>query len=150
MFKISKYLLGIDYGTGGAKACIIDEEANILSYAFREYPIITSKPGWSEHDPILYWKIACEIIKECISKALINPKDIVGIGTSSALPCLVMIDKNGNPINLVYNLMDRMAITEVEWLKNNIGEDKIFEISGNRLEDHTSILNLTWEKNQRP
>jgi len=44
------YLLGIDYGTGGAKACIINTEGKVLSYAFREYPIITRKPGWSEHD----------------------------------------------------------------------------------------------------
>ena len=147
---MSKYLLGIDYGTGGAKAAIIDEEANILAYAYREYPIITQKPGWSEHYPVLYWTIACEIIKECIKKASIDPKDIKGIGTSSALPSMVMIDSDGNPINMAYNLMDRRAVKEVEWLKNNIGEDKIFEISGNRLDDHPSIVNLMWEKNNRP
>jgi ribulokinase len=42
---VSKYLLGIDYGTGGAKACIINEEADVVSYAYREYPIIVQKPG---------------------------------------------------------------------------------------------------------
>ena len=66
------------------------------------------------------------------------------------MPCMVMIDKEGNPIQLAYNLMDRRAIKEVEWLKNNIGEDKIFEITGNRLEDHPSIVNLMWERNNRP
>jgi xylulokinase len=147
---MTKYLLGIDYGTGGAKATIIDDEANVLSYAFREYPIITQKSGWSEHDPVLYWEIACEIIKECIKKASIDSKDIKGIGTSSALPCMVMIDKNGNPLNMAYNLMDRRATKEVKWLKDNIGEDKIFRITGNRLDDHPSIVNLMWEKNNRP
>jgi len=144
-----KYLLGIDYGTGGGKATIIDEDANILAYAYREYPIITQKPGWSEHYPVLYWTIACEIIKECIKKASIDPKEIVGIGTSSALPSMVMIDSEGNPINMAYNLMDRRAVKEVEWLKNNIGEDKLFEISGNRLDDHPSLVNLMWEKSNR-
>ncbi len=61
-----------------------------------------------------------------------------------------MIDKDGNPVQLAYNLMDRRAVKEVEWLKDNIGEDKIFEITGNRLEDHPSIVNLMWEKNNRP
>lgn len=143
------YSLGIDFGTGGAKACIIDEKADALSYAFREYPIITSKPGWSEHDPCLYWKVACEIIKECIDKAAINPRDIKGIGTSSALPSMVLVDKQGNPIQLAYNLMDRRAIKEVEWLKVNIGEKRIFEVTANRLEDHPSIVNLMWERNHR-
>ncbi len=61
-----------------------------------------------------------------------------------------MIDKDGVPIHLAYNLMDRRAVKEVEWLKNNIGEDKIFDITGNRLEDHPSLVNLMWEKNNRP
>lgn len=147
---MASYLMGIDYGTGGAKSVIIDTEGNVLGYAFREYPIINKKPSWSEHDPELYWEIACEIIKEAINKAQINPRDIKGIGTSSALPSLVMVDKNGDPINLAYNLMDRRATEEVQWLKDNIGEERIFKISANRLDDHPTIVNLMWEKNKRP
>ncbi len=147
---MANYLLGLDYGTGGAKACIIDDKANVMSYAFREYPIITEKPGWSEHDPELYWEIACEIIKECIANAKIDSKDIKGIGTSSALPSMVMVDKNHHPIHNAYNLMDRRATREVQWLKDNIGEDFIFELTGNRLDDHPAIVNLMWEKSNRP
>ncbi len=147
---MADYLLGLDYGTGGAKACIIDSDANILSYAFREYPIYTEKPAWSEHEPNLYWSIACDIIRECITKAKIDAKDIRGIGTSSALPSMVMVDKNNQPINFAYNLMDRRAVKEVQWLKDNIGEEKIFKITGNRLDDHPAIVNLMWEKNNRP
>ena len=146
---MSNYLLGIDYGTGGAKACIIDEDANSVCYAFREYPIIINKPGWSEHDPMLYWKVCCELIKECLKKGNINPEDIKGIGTSSACPSMVMVNKKFEPINLAYNLMDRRATWEVQWLKDNIGEDRIFKVTGNRLDDHPMIVNLMWEKNNR-
>jgi len=144
------FLMGIDYGTGGAKACIINTEGKVLAYAFREYPIITKKPGWSEHDPNLYWQIAKKIIKDCIHQAQIDPREIRGIGTSSALPSMVMVDKDHEPIHLAYNLMDRRATYEVTWLKKNIGEDKIFELTGNRLDDHPLIVNLMWEKNNRP
>ncbi|MCX7842009.1 MAG: FGGY-family carbohydrate kinase [Clostridia bacterium] len=147
---MASYLLGIDYGTGGAKACIMNDEADVLSYSFREYPIYTEKPGWSEHDPNLYWSIACELIRECLLKSGINPKDIKGIGTSSALPSMVMVDKNHNPINFAYNLMDRRATKQVQWLKDNIGEERIFKISGNRLDDHPAIVNLMWERDNRP
>jgi ribulokinase len=147
---VSGYLLGIDYGTGGAKACIIDSDLNVLSYAFREYPIIMAHPGWSEHDPELYWKVCCDIIRECICKAAITPSEIKGIGTSAALPSLVMVDKNHMPLHNAYNLMDRRAVREVAWLLEKIGAERIFRISGNRLEDHPSIVNLLWEKNNRP
>src|ERR1017187_4954137 len=100
---MASYLIGLDHGTGGAKACIIDEAANILAYAYREYPIYAHRPGWSEHDPHLYWKTACEVIKECLAISGIRPDQIKGIANSSALPSLVMVDKYHDPINLAYN-----------------------------------------------
>lgn len=143
------FLLGIDYGTGGAKTTIIDTAGNVLSYAFEEYPFITPHPGWSEHDPDLYWEIACRIIRKATSQARIDARDIKGIAASSALPSLVMVDKDHNPINNAYNLMDRRATEEVEWITDNIGEQRIFEVSKNRLEDHPTLVNLMWEKNNR-
>ncbi len=144
------YFLGLDYGTGGAKGCIIDEDGKVLGYSFSEYPIISPNPGWSEHDPVLYWKIACRIISECISKARISAGEIKGMAVSSALPCMVMVDKGGKPVNNAYNLMDRRATSEVQKVKDIIGEKEMFGITGNRLDDHHSIVNLMWEKNNRP
>lgn len=142
--------LGIDYGTGGAKACIIDKKGTVLSYYFKEYPIITLKPDWSEHDPSLYWEIACKAIRECIKKSKISPKEIKGVAVSSALPSMVMIDRQGDPIENAYNLMDRRAKKEADWVKQNIGQDEFFSITANRLEDHPVGVNLMWEKNNRP
>jgi xylulokinase len=147
---MASYFMGMDYGTGGAKTCIIDENFGTLSFAYREYPIITEKPGWSEHDPALYWQYACEMVQECIAKAKINPHDIKAVAISAAAPSMVMIDKNGNPINKAYNLMDRRAKKETEYIYEKIGRKRIFEVSGNRLEDHPVIVNMLWEKNNRP
>jgi xylulokinase len=46
--------------------------------------------------------------------------------------------------------MDRRATKEVEWLKEHVGEEQIMRTNANRLEDHPSIVNLLWEKNNRP
>lgn len=147
---MSTCLLGMDYGTGGAKACIINAEGNVLGFAFEEYPFIHEHPGWSEHDPQLYWKIACTLIRKALHQSGVKPADIRGIALSSALPSLVMVDAEHNPIHRAYNLMDRRATAEVDWLKKTIGEDRIFNLTGNRLEDHPTLVNLLWEKNNRP
>lgn len=143
-------LLGLDYGTGGAKTTIIDTEGNVLSYAFEEYPILTPHPGWSEHDPNLYWQIACRIVRKAIDEAGVAPKEIGGVAVSSALPSMVMVDRDSEPVNNAYNLMDRRATAEVQWLKDHIGEDRIFAVSKNRLDDHPALVNLMWERNHRP
>ncbi len=147
---MADYLLGLDYGTGGAKACIINPEGETLGSAFEEYPFFHEKPGWSEHDPVLYWTIAGRMIKDCIAQARIDPGEIRGIAVSSALPSMVMVDKDHNPIHRAYNLMDRRATKEVAWLKEHIGEERIQKLTGNRIEDHPSLVNLLWEKNNRP
>lgn len=146
---MSDMLLGIDYGTGGAKATIINDEGEVLSYAFEEYPFITPQPGWSEHNARLYWEVARRIIKKAIAEARVSAKEIKGVAASSALPSLVMVDENGDPINNAYNLMDRRATKQVEWIRSNIGDKHIFEISKNRLEDHPALVNLMWEKENR-
>ncbi len=147
---MGSYLIGLDYGTGGGKACIIDENADVLAYSYQEYPIYTDKPQWAEHDAENYWTLACATIKDCLRKAGINPEEVKGIGISSAQPCLVMVDEQHRPINRAYNLLDRRAVKEVQWLRDNIGTDRIFEVNGNRIEDHPSMVNILWEKNNRP
>ena len=147
---MANFLLGIDFGTGGAKAAVIDDQGTDLGNAFEEYPFVQPQAGWSEHDASNYWPVACRIISKAILESGVDPKSICGIGLSSALPSLVMVDWDHNPVNNAYNLMDRRATSEVEWLKKTIGEDRIFENSAYRVEDHPNIVNLMWEKNNRP
>ncbi len=143
------YLMGVDYGTGGAKATIIDIEGNVKAYTFEEYPILTPHPGWSEHDPLIYWEIAGRIVRQAIAQSAVAPEEIKAIAVSSALPSLVMVDEHHNPVQNAYNLMDKRATSQVQWLKDNIGEDHIFEITKNRLDDHPALVNLMWEKENR-
>ena len=147
---MADFLLGIDYGTGGAKACIIDTQGQVLGFAFKEYPFYHDKPGWSEHDPVLYWTIACEMIHDCLAQARIHPAEIRGVAVSSALPSHGDGGRDHNPIHRAYNLMDRRATAEVAWLKEHVGEARIQQLTGNRIEDHPTLVNLLWEKNNRP
>ncbi len=61
-----------------------------------------------------------------------------------------MVDADHQPVERAYTLLDRRATKEVAWLLDRVGEKRIFELTGNRLEDHPSIVNLLWEKNNRP
>jgi xylulokinase len=146
---VADYLVGIDYGTGGAKACLIDAEGEVLGFAFEEYPLIHEHPGWSEHGAERYWEVACRLIRQVIDEAGVSPDAIRGVAASSALPSLVMVDEDHAPVHRAYNLMDRRATEEVEWLKDHVGEERIFQLSGYRLEDHPALVNLLWEKRHR-
>ncbi|MCX7847574.1 MAG: FGGY family carbohydrate kinase [bacterium] len=144
------YLLGLDYGTGGAKAALIDCEGRTRAYAFEEFPILTPHPGWSEHEPARYWDAACRMIRQVLAEARVPAREIGGVAVSSALPSLVMVDRAHNPIGNAYNLMDRRATRQVQAVKDLLGEARVFAVTKNRLDDHPSIINLMWERDNRP
>jgi len=142
-------LLGIDFGTGGAKVCLMDSGGKVLGYAFEELELIHRYPDWSEHRASEYWPVVCRLVRHILKSSPVQPDDIKGIAVSSALPSMVMVDEHNQPIANAYNLMDKRARDQVQWLKNEIGEDRIFRLSGYRLEDHPVLVNVLWEKQHR-
>ena len=144
------YLLGVDFGTGGTKACLTSDAMDTLAYSFREYPIYTDRLDFSEHDPALYWRFACENICSCIEQAGIAAREIAAVAISAAMPSLVLTDREGNAIGRAINLMDKRAKQEMNQIAQQIGLEEYFRITGNRLEDHPCIVNLLWIKNHQP
>jgi sugar (pentulose or hexulose) kinase len=147
---VAEYLLGADYGTGGAKVALIDSSGEQLAYAYEEYPIHTDHPGWSEHEAPRYWDAFCRMVRKVLAESGVDPAEIRGVATSSALPSVVLVDRDGDPLPRAYNLMDRRATEEVAWVSDHVGADRIFGITANRLEDHPMVMNVLWERNNRP
>ena len=53
-------LLGIDVGTGGTRALLIDESGAVIASAIHEHqPFASPRSGWAEQDPHDWWK-ACQ------------------------------------------------------------------------------------------
>jgi xylulokinase len=48
-------LLGIDIGTTGCKAIVFRVDGQVLGHAYREYPLIHPREGWTELDPSQVW-----------------------------------------------------------------------------------------------
>ncbi len=147
---MADFLLGADYGTGGAKVALIDASGEQLGYAYEEYPIYTDHPGWSEHDAPRYWDAFCRLVRKVLAETGVDPAEIRGVATSSALPSVVLVDHDGQPLPRAYNLMDRRATAEVAWVSEHVGAERIFAITANRLEDHPVVVNVLWEKNNHP
>ena len=55
-------LLGLDVGTGGARAVAMDERGNVVAEASASYPLHSPRPGWSEQDPADWWRGAKEVL----------------------------------------------------------------------------------------
>ena len=52
-------LLGIDVGTTGTKCSVYDFNGKRVASAYREYPMLHPRPGWTEQDPSRWWAAVC-------------------------------------------------------------------------------------------
>ena len=64
-----RYLMGIDEGTTGCKACLFDEYGKLVSTASREYVSYYPHPGWVEQDIEEITECVFASCKEAINKS---------------------------------------------------------------------------------
>jgi xylulokinase len=89
--------LGIDVGSSSVKASLVNaENGKCVGSAFypkQEMEIIAVKSGWAEQKPESWWDNFKMALKEAVSNAGVNAKDIAAIGISYQMHGLVVIDK---------------------------------------------------------
>ncbi|MFA6239440.1 MAG: FGGY-family carbohydrate kinase [Candidatus Hydrogenedentales bacterium] len=154
---MAQFLVGCDVGTGGTKAVVMDVEGNVLGTHFIEYPLITAKEPWekypgakAEHDPEWYWNAVADTIAVSIKQSKVNPKDIKGVSISALSPSCICVDKDLRPLANGHIWMDRRATAECNWLKQHVGEERVFKLSANPIDPYYATAKLMWEKANRP
>jgi xylulokinase len=90
------WFLGMDVGTGGTRAVVVDANGKLLCGASSEHaPFRTPHPGWAEQDPEDWWRAAQEAIKAALAAAPEPHQPIAGIGLTGQMHGAVMLDENG-------------------------------------------------------
>ncbi len=141
-------LLGLDIGTSGCKATIIDYEGNVKGQAYHEYSLLAPNAGWEELDPGLVWKSVKKVIKN--SLAQYKGDEIKAISISSFGEATVPIDGNGNVLYNSIIYIDVRGQEEAGYLKYRLGYEKILGITGASVHPMYSICKIMWLKKHRP
>jgi xylulokinase len=145
------YLIGTDIGTLGTKTVVVDADGHIKGSSFLEYGVITPKQGWAEQWPEVWEKAARTSIKTAIEKAKIDTHEIAGAAISSLYGGSgVPLDKGMKPIRPCIIWADRRATDECRWLRDNIGTEELFKVTGNVIDPYYGYTKMLWIKNKEP
>lgn len=117
-------LLGLDIGTFGCKASIIDISGNCLAQAYLEYPLISLQHGWQEIDPERVWQSVRQVISQVLASDLADP--IQAISVSSFDEAVIAIDADGHSLCNSMNYIDSRG----EELEAKLGSVKVLSITG--------------------
>lgn len=78
-----KLLLGLDQGTSGTKAYVMDEEGRRVGLGYTPLPRLHPRPDWTEQDPLVVAESARRAMAQALAQARAYPRDIVAIGIAS-------------------------------------------------------------------
>ncbi len=92
------YFIGVDLGTSGIKAGIIDINGNVIESSYIEIDLLSSATGRMGQDPNDFYEKTLEIIKDVLEKSKISPEDIYSIAIDGQMGGIIGIDSNFNPI----------------------------------------------------
>ena len=100
---MKRYFIGIDQGTTGSTALLIDENWDVVASKNVEHMQIYPKPGWVEHDPVEIWNAIQTAAASVLREVGAEPEQIVSIGIDNqGETCMVWDKKTGAP---VYNAL---------------------------------------------
>lgn len=145
-----RLLLGIDLGTSACKAAVFDEDGKVLAQSTQPYNVCYPRPGWAEQDPREWWEAICLGIREILSGEGIHPENICGIGVDGQSWSAIPLDRQGEVLAPTPIWMDTRAREICARVKEEIGEDRIFQVAGNDFLPGYSTPKMLWFKEAHP
>jgi xylulokinase len=115
------YLLGIDLGTTGLKVSLMAEDGQLTGSAYREYPISTPLPGYTEQDPEAWWDGLIASCQELRERYPIPFGNVVGIGICGQMHTQVYLDGANRVLRPAITWMDQRSTSIVDALNADPG-----------------------------
>ena len=145
------WFLGMDVGTGGTRAVVVDDDGKLISGASSEHaPFRTPHPGWAEQDPEDWWRAAQEAIKLALAAAPEPHQAIAGIGLTGQMHGAVMLDEHGAVLRPSLIWCDTRTQPECDWLTEKIGYERLIELTCNPALPNFTLTKLLWVKTHEP
>uniref|UniRef100_A0A1D1YYV5 FGGY carbohydrate kinase domain-containing protein n=1 Tax=Anthurium amnicola TaxID=1678845 RepID=A0A1D1YYV5_9ARAE len=143
--------LGVDVGTGSARAGLFDENGRLLSTA--SSPIQIWKDGdCIEQSSTDIWHAVCAAVKTACSLGNISGEEVIGLGFAATCS-LVAVDADGAPVTVSWSgdtrrnvivWMDHRAVTQAERI--NSFNSPVLQYCGGAVSPEMQSPKLLWVK----
>ncbi len=139
--------LGLDLGTSGLKAILVDAEGHVIDTVEHHYPNPHPHHGWSEQNPA-DWVKACEAaLDDLHARAPDMVGDLRGIGLSGQMHGATLIDANDTVLRPCILWNDTRAAKEAAWLD---AQPEMRAITGNIVFPGFTAPKLLWVETHEP
>ncbi len=151
-----RFLIGVDVGTGSARAGIFDLTGRMLASGRRDISLFREPGAMVEQSSMEIWAAVCASVSDALAKADVAPERIAGVGFDATCS-LVVLGKDGAPLPVgpsedaerdIIVWMDHRAVDQVERI--NAQGHEVLRYVGGRISPEMETPKLLWLKENRP
>ena len=145
------YWMGIDVGTGGTRALLVDKHGRVRHTAMHAHDDMRmEKPLWAEQDPDDWWAAAQAAIRAVLKKAHATGEDIRGIGLSGQMHGLTLLDDSNRVIRPALIWCDQRSQAQVDAINSIVGSRGMLEATANPVLTGFTLPKLLWVRDNEP
>jgi xylulokinase len=143
--------LGIDIGTGGSRALLVDAAGKVRAGVTAAHEdICMERPLWAEQRPENWWDAAVQAIRGVMAQAGATGADIRAIGLSGQMHGLVLLDAGDQVIRPSLIWCDQRSQPQVDAIHAALGRETVLRYIANPVLTGFTLPKLLWVRDHEP
>lgn len=145
------YLLGIDVGTGGTRALVIDGVGRVIASATAEHRAFTSPQiGWAEQDPRDWWRACGVAVRTALAQGHLRGDQIACVGLSGQMHGAVLLDEQARVVRPALIWCDVRTEKQSRDLTTQIGTERLIQLTCNPALTNFTLTKCLWVRENEP
>ncbi|KAL4967848.1 FGGY-family carbohydrate kinase [Aspergillus stella-maris] len=99
-FKHGDHYIGVDVGTGSARACVIDHTGNIVGLASQDIKTWQPRPEFYEQSTANIWDSICTAVKQAVQQCGVPRSNIRGLAFDATCSLAVFSEDTDSPVSV--------------------------------------------------
>jgi xylulokinase len=144
-------LLGIDVGTGGTRAVVVDENGSVVASATADHvPFASPQTGWAEQEPRDWWRATSEAVRAVLSQPEVSADGIACVGFSGQMHGAVLLDEGEEVLRPALIWCDQRTDAQGKEITNQVGASRLIELTANPALTNFTLTKLMWVRDHEP
>jgi len=145
-----RFVIGLDLGSSGVKAALVDPTKGILATATRPVDLESPHPGWAEADPEQWWSGVTAVIPQVLARAGHDVTEVAAVACSGMVPAVLCLDEHGVPRRPAILQNDARAVREISELREELAGVDLLGRTGSVLSQQSVAPTLRWLQRHEP
>jgi xylulokinase len=142
-------ILGIDIGTGGSRAVVIDEIGRVIASATALHEDFASPEiGWAEQHPEDWWRACKEVMANVLQS--VKAEEICAISFSGQMHGAVLLDKSDRVLRPALLWCDQRTEKQCLEITSKIGLERLIKLVCNPAVTGFTLPKLLWVRENEP